>query len=113
MSAPTVRHYLDILDDTFIVRQLQPYHANIKKRLTKSPKVYIRDSGLLHALLRLKTLDDLQSHPSAGSSWEGFVIEQIIDMVPANRQVFFYRTAAGAEIDFSFSMGPASLSPSR
>jgi len=59
VSAPTVRHYLDILDDTFIVRQLQPYHANIKKRLTKSPKVYIRDSGLLHALLRVKTLDDL------------------------------------------------------
>ena len=105
VSAPAVRHYLDILDDTFIVRQLQPYHANIKKRLTKSPKVYIRDSGLLHALLRVKTSDDLQGHPSAGSSWEGFVIEQIIATVPADRQVFFYRTAAGAEIDLLFLDG--------
>ena len=99
VSAPTVRHYLDILEGTFIVRQLQPYHSNIKKRLTKSPKVYIRDSGILHTLLRIRTSEDLQGHPSVGSSWEGFVVEQLISMVPADWQVFFYRTAAGAEID--------------
>ncbi len=98
VSAPTVRHYLDILEDTFIIRQLHPYHANIKKRLIKSPKVYIRDSGLLHALLRVRTLDDLQGHPSLGNSWEGFVIQQIINLFP-EKEIYFYRTNAGAEID--------------
>jgi predicted AAA+ superfamily ATPase len=99
ISAPTVRTYLDILEETFVVRRLQPYHINIKKRLIKSPKVYIRDSGLLHALLSIRTLDDLQSHPSVGSSWEGFVIEQIIGFMENSQQVYFYRTNAGAEID--------------
>jgi uncharacterized protein len=99
VSAPTVRHYLDIIDDTFIVRQLQPYHLNIKKRLIKSPKVYIRDSGILHTLLKIRTIEDLQGHPSVGSSWEGFVVEQLMSIVPADWQAFFYRTAAGAEID--------------
>jgi hypothetical protein len=102
ITAPTVRHYLDILESTFIVRQLQPYHANIKKRLIKSPKVYIRDSGLNHALLRIKTFDDLTGHPSVGASWEGFVIEQLVAILPENSQYFFYRTNAGAEIDFLF-----------
>jgi len=97
-SAPTVRHYLDILEDTFIVRQLQPYYANIKKRLIKSPKIYIRDTGLLHALLKNRTFDALQSHPCLGNSWEGFVIEQITALVP-DKDVYFYRTSAGAEID--------------
>jgi len=99
LSAPTVRKYLDILVDTFIVRQLQPYYVNIKKRLIKSPKVYIRDSGLLHALLGIGNFEDLQSHPSLGNSWEGFVIEQIIGIIPDNWQAFFYRTSAGTEID--------------
>lgn len=99
ISAPTVRHYLDILDDTFIVRQLQPYYANIKKRLIKSPKVYIRDSGLLHSLLGNSTLDALYGHPAVGSSWEGFVIEQIIGILPRGWQFFFYRSSSGAEID--------------
>lgn len=102
LSAPTVRRYLDILSETFIARQLQPYYTNIKKRLVKSPKVYIRDSGLLHALLMIRTLDDLQSHPSLGSSWEGFIIEQIIGALPNNRDIFFYRTSAGAELDLLF-----------
>ncbi|MCX5814544.1 MAG: ATP-binding protein [Proteobacteria bacterium] len=102
VSAPTIRHYLDILEDTFIVRQLQPYHANVKKRLIKSPKVYIRDAGLLHALLRIRNFDDLQGHPSLGSSWEGFVIEQIIALLSGNREIYFYRTNAGAEIDLLF-----------
>jgi predicted AAA+ superfamily ATPase len=98
-SAPTVRHYLDILQETFIVRQLQPYHSNLKKRLIKSPKVYVRDTGLLHTLLRIRELDDLQGHPSIGGSWEGFVIEQIIGAIPLVWQAYFFRTNAGAEID--------------
>jgi predicted AAA+ superfamily ATPase len=99
VSAPTVRHYLDILEDTFVVRRLQPYYANVKKRLIKSPKIYIRDSGLLHTLLRIGNLDDLQGHPALGSTWEGFVIEQILSLLPNYREVYFYRTNAGAEID--------------
>jgi len=101
MSAPTIRRYLDILEDTFVIRQLQPYHFNIKKRLIKSPKVYIRDSGLLHALLNIRSLDELYGHPSLGNSWEGFVIEQIISLL-GNKEVYFYRTNAGAEIDLLF-----------
>ncbi|MEK7847094.1 MAG: ATP-binding protein [Nitrospinota bacterium] len=99
ISAPTVRNYLDILGDTFIVRQLQSYYLNIKKRLRKSPKVYIRDSGLLHTLLRVGSIENLQGHPSVGRSWEGFVIEQILGIIPEGWQAFFYRTGAGAEID--------------
>jgi uncharacterized protein len=99
ISAPTVMSYLDILEETFIVRQLRPYYSNSKKRLIKSPKVYIRDSGLLHALLTISTLDDLHGHPSLGSSWEGFVVEQILKILPERWQAYFYRTGAGAEID--------------
>jgi len=102
ISAPTTRRYLDILSETFITRQLPPYYANVKKRLVKSPKVYIRDSGLLHALLMLRSLDELQSHPSLGSSWEGFVIEQIISTLSGTGEFFFYRTSAGAELDLLF-----------
>jgi predicted AAA+ superfamily ATPase len=99
ISAPTVRSYLDILEETFIVRQLQPHHSNIKKRLIKSPKVYVRDPGLLHTLLHIRTYEDLHSHPSLGSSWEGFIVEQVIGILPERWQAYFYRTGAGAEID--------------
>lgn len=99
ISAPTVRSYLDILEETFVVRRLQPYHFNIKKRLIKSPKVYIRDSGLLHSLLRIREMEDLMGNPYLGSSWEGFVIEQVIGLLPEGWSIFFYRTSAGAEID--------------
>jgi predicted AAA+ superfamily ATPase len=102
ITAPTVRRYLDILESTFIIRQLQPYHTNTKKRLIKSPKVYIRDSGLNHALLRIRTFDDLTGHPSIGTSWEGFVIEQLVALLPENSQYYFYRSNAGAEIDFLY-----------
>lgn len=102
VSAPTVRRYLDILEETFIVRQLQPYHFNTKKRLIKSPKVYIRDSGLAHALLRIRSFDDLLGHPSLGAFWEGFVIEQIATLVPRGSELYFYRTNAGAEIDLLY-----------
>jgi hypothetical protein len=99
VSVPTVRHYLDILEDTFMLRQLQPYHANTRKRLVKTPKVYLRDSGLLHTLLHLAAPDDLFGHPALGASWEGWVIEQILAQLPAGSQAFFYRTSAGAEVD--------------
>ena len=102
VSAPTARRYLDILESTFVVRQLQPYFANTKKRLIKSPKVYIRDSGLHHALLGIRTDGDLAGHPSAGASWEGFVIEQLAALLPQNSRFYFYRSNAGAEIDFLY-----------
>lgn len=99
ISAPTVRSYLDILEETFVVRRLQPYYVNIKKRLIKAPKVYIRDSGLLHSLLRIGDIDTLMGNPTLGRSWEGFVIEQVIGLLPEGWRCFFYRTSAGAEID--------------
>ncbi|MCR4304365.1 MAG: ATP-binding protein [Gallionella sp.] len=99
VSAPTVQHYLEILEATYMVRRLPPLHANLSKRLVKSPKIYLRDSGLLHALLGLRTLDDLAGHPVVGASWEGWVLEQIAQLLPSPWQLSFYRTAAGAEID--------------
>jgi uncharacterized protein len=99
ITAPTVRHYLDILQDTFIVRQLQPFHGNLKKRLVKTPKVYLRDSGLLHALLQIETMDDLLGHPALGASWEGMLVEQIVHLAPENSRPWFYRSSGGAEID--------------
>ncbi|MBI5631870.1 MAG: ATP-binding protein [Nitrospirae bacterium] len=99
VSPVAVKHYLDILESTFIVRQLVPYFHNAKKRLVKAPKVYIRDSGLLHLLLNVRTDDELHGHPAIGSSWEGFVIGQILAIMPESWQHFFYRTAVGAEID--------------
>ncbi len=98
VSAPAVKHYLDVLHDTFLVRQLQPFHANLKKQVVKRPKAYIRDSGLLHALLRIETIDDLHGHPVIGSSWEGWVCEQLLSAADRS-QGWFYRTGAGAEID--------------
>jgi predicted AAA+ superfamily ATPase len=99
LSAPTIQRYLDILEDTFIVRQLRPYLANVAKRIVKSPKVYVRDSGLVHALLGIETDEDLAAHPELGASWEGFVVAQILTVMPAGWQAFYYRTGAGAEID--------------
>ena len=99
VSAPTVAHYLHILEETFIIRRIAPYQANLKKRLVKSPKIYFRDSGLLHALLKLADLEALQGHPVVGSSWEGWVIEQIIAQKPPGWDYTFYRTASGVEVD--------------
>ena len=99
VTAPTVKHYLSVFEETFIVRCLNPFFPNIKKRLVKSPKVYIRDSGLLHALLMTGSLDELQGHPQVGNSWEGFVIEQVLSRLSLEGKGYFYRTAAGAEID--------------
>jgi len=105
VSAPTVQHYLEILEATYMVRRLPPLHANLSKRLVKSPKIYLRDSGLLHALLGLRSLDDLAGHPVVGASWEGWVLEQIAQLLPSPWQLSFYRTAAGAEIDIVAERG--------
>jgi predicted AAA+ superfamily ATPase len=99
VSSPTVSRYTDLLVDLLLVRRLQPYHANVGKRLVKSPKVYIRDSGLLHALLNIADRNALLGHPVVGASWEGFVIENLIDAAPAFTVPGFYRTSGGAEID--------------
>ena len=99
ITAPTVQRYIDLLADLLLVRRLQPFHSNAGKRLVKSPKIYIRDSGLVHGLLGLRTFNDLAGHPVAGSSWEGFVIENLLAAAPERTIASFYRTAAGAEID--------------
>ena len=99
LSAPTVSGYIDLLVDLLLVRRLRPFHANVKKRLVKSPKVYVRDSGLLHALLGLANHDALAGHPVVGASWEGFVIENLLAVAPPRTMASFYRTQAGAEID--------------
>jgi hypothetical protein len=99
VSAPTVRHYLDLMTECFIVRVLPPYHSNLKRRVIKSPKVYLRDTGLLHRLLGAETRDDLLGRAQAGASWEGFVVEQVIRQAPLRTEFFFYRSSGGAEID--------------
>jgi len=88
-----------LLVDLLLVRRLQPFQANVSKRLVKSPKVYVRDSGLLHALLGIKDFNSLSGHPVVGASWEGFVIENLLSSVPDRTLASFYRTSAGAEID--------------
>jgi uncharacterized protein len=99
ITAPSVRHYLDILESTFMLRVLQPYSANLGKRLVKSPKVYLRDSGVLHALLNLPSHNALLGHPVLGASWEGWVIEQILAQAPIGSRANFFRTASGNELD--------------
>jgi hypothetical protein len=105
VDSKTTRRYLDLLEDTFMIRQLQPFFANIKKRLIKSPKIYIRDTGLLHTLLKIYSFDDLTANPVLGASWEGFCIEQIIALKPSHFDIYFYRTQAAAEIDIVLTKG--------
>ena len=100
LKAPTVVRYIDLLADLLLVRRLQPFHANTGKRLVKSPKIYVRDSGILHALLAIKDHNALAGHPVVGPSWEGFVIENLLAVAPERTLASFYRTSAGAEIDF-------------
>jgi len=104
-SHTTAARYLDVLVDTMMVRRLQPLLSNVGKRLVKSPKVYLRDTGVLHALLGLATVQHLQGHPIAGASWEGFVVEQVAAALPSDAQLGFYRTAAGAELDLVIERG--------
>ena len=100
VSHTTVRRYLDLLTSVFVVRQLQPWHENIRKRQVRSPKVYVADSGVLHALLGLSTREAVLSHPKVGASWEGFIIQQVIQLLTASpEQCFHWSTHSGAELD--------------
>lgn len=104
VSTPTVTSYIDLLVDLLLVRRLRPIHANTGKRLVKSPKVYVRDSGLVHALLGIEDLNALAGHPVVGTNWEGFVIENLLAVAPLRTMPGFYRTAAGAEIDLALEL---------
>ncbi|HAH37469.1 MAG TPA: ATPase [Algoriphagus sp.] len=105
LSSPTVKSYVELLEDLLLVRSLQPWTVNVRKRLVKTPKVYIRDSGITHALLQVDTFDSLLGHPILGFSWEGFVIENILSVLPKNADYGFYRTSAGAELDLVIQLG--------
>lgn len=99
VSGQTIGRYLDLLVDLMLVRRLMPWHASVGKRLVKSPKIYVRDSGLVHALLGLETQEALLGHPVVGGSWEGFCIENLIAAAPAGTEPYFYRSSGGAELD--------------
>ena len=105
VSNMSITRYVDLLVDLLLVRKLYPYTFNIKKRLVKTPRVYIRDSGLTHSLLNIKSYNDLLGHPVVGKSWEGFVIENICSMLPERVKPYYYRTAGGAEIDLVLEFG--------
>ena len=104
VSEPTVRRYLDTLTQTLMVRQLQPWHENLGKRQVKSPKIYFRDSGLLHSLMGIKTIPELVTHPRAGASWEGFALEQVLRIAQPD-QAYFWATHQGAELDLLMFRG--------
>jgi predicted AAA+ superfamily ATPase len=99
LAGKTVASYLDLLVDLRLVRRLSPWHGNVRKRLVKSPRVYVRDSGLVHALLGIADREALLAHPVAGGSWEGLAIESLITAAPGGTEAYFFRSAAGAEID--------------
>jgi uncharacterized protein len=105
LSGPTVSRYLDFLENAFIIRRLQPYYVNINKRLTKLPKLFIRDSGMFHALADITNYESLTGNLLLGSSWEGYVIQQIIAQLPYNIRPYFYRTADGSELDLLLVRG--------
>lgn len=104
VSVPTIKNYIDILEGTFIIRQLRAYHSNTKKRLIKSPKIYIRDSGLVHCLLGIETYNDLLGHPALGNSYETFVISSILEVF-TKYEASFYRSSGGAEVDLVLQKG--------
>lgn len=105
LNINTIKSYVGFLRKAYLIRLIEPFYTNVKKRLVKSPKVYIRDSGIMHFLSGIETFDHLMGHPKKGASWEGFVIEQIIPLLPPNRQVYFYRTHDGAELDLIIARG--------
>lgn len=108
LSHNTIRKYLDILEQTFMVRLLKPLEINLKKRMVKSPKIYLRDSGILHTLLEIDNMTELYGHPAFGASWEGWCIEQLIAKLPL-WQPFFFRTSSGEEIDLVLTKGRKKL----
>ncbi|MFA5139262.1 MAG: DUF4143 domain-containing protein [Elusimicrobiota bacterium] len=105
MTPPTATHYRAILEQMFLVRSLPAWHANLGKRLVKSLRVFVRDSGLLHSLLGISRVEDLLGHPIAGKSWEGFVLEQIMETARGRLEASYFRTHAGAEIDLVLHRG--------
>jgi predicted AAA+ superfamily ATPase len=105
LNVNTIKSYIGFLKNAFLIRIIEPFHTNIKKRLVKSPKVYIRDSGIMHYLSGIENNDQLFGHPKKGASWEGFVIEQVIPLLPPNCKVCFYRTHDGAELDLVIVKG--------
>ena len=105
IAAPTAKRYIELLEDLLLLRSLRPWAVNVGKRLVKSPKIYIRDSGITHALLNLKTMDDVLGHPVVGASWEGFIIENLLSSLTIGSSAWFYRTSAGAEIDLVITQG--------
>ena len=109
VDGKTVARYLDLLVDLLLVRRLSPFHANVGKRLVRSPKVYVRDSGIVHTLLGLDDREALLGHPVAGGSWEGFALENLLAVAPERVKAHFYRTAAGAEIDLVLEMPRGAL----
>lgn len=110
VSDTTVRRYLDVLTDALVLKQLPPWHANVAKRQVKSPKVYLADTGLLHALLGLETREALEGHPKIGASWEGFVIAEVLRVLGArSEETFFWATHAGAELDLLIVRGSRRL----
>jgi len=104
VNEPTVRRYLDLMSDVFMVRQLQPWHENLGKRQVKSPKVYVRDSGLLHALLGISRQRDLEGHPKVGASWEGYAVEEVIKAFRPD-ETYYWATYSGAEMDLLLFKG--------
>ena len=104
VSQPTVRKYMDILTYTYMIRQLQPWHQNLGKRQVKAPKIYFRDTGVLHALMGIKTVADLVTHPNSGASWEGFALEQVLRIAKPD-EAFFWATHQGAELDLLMFKG--------
>lgn len=104
LSQPTVRSYLDVMTSVYMIRQLQPWHENLAKRQVKSPKIYLRDVGLLHALLGIRTRTELLSHPKLGASWESFVIEQLLQAFQFDH-AYFWATHQGAELDLLLMRG--------
>lgn len=105
ISAPTVKRYIELLEDLLLLRSLRPWAVNVGKRLVKTPKIYIRDSGLTHALLNLTSMDDVLGHPVVGASWEGYIIENLLSCLSIGSSAWFYRTSAGAEIDLVIMQG--------
>lgn len=105
VNGVTIARYLDLLVDLLLVRRLQPWTSNLGRRLVKAPKVYIRDSGVCHALLGIETVDDLFGHPVVGGSWEGFVVENVVGVLPARASCGYYRTSGGAEVDLVVDLG--------
>jgi predicted AAA+ superfamily ATPase len=104
VDGKTIARYLDLMVDLLLVRRLLPWHRNVGKRLVKSPRVYVRDSGVTHALLGLGTKDALLGHPVVGLSWEGFVIENLLSVAPERSEACFYRATGGAEIDLVLTL---------